>query len=89
VSSPTPAPITGMGITQLARLGAPRKGACATAAYEQHEEGRSLAGPPFSLALIHRTAWKDRSRRLVCSFLQEISSTVRKRIDLSPARIGC
>jgi hypothetical protein len=47
VSSPTPAPITGMGITQLARLGAPRKGACATAAYEQHEEGRSLAGPPL------------------------------------------
>ena len=32
MSAQTPAPITGMGITQLARLCAPRKGACATAA---------------------------------------------------------
>ena len=68
MSSPTPAPITGMGITQLARLGAPRKGACATAAYEQHEEGRSLAGPPLLLALIHRSAWKN-SRKFALDIL--------------------
>ena len=57
------APITGMGVTQLAWLCAPRKGACATAAYEQHEEGRALAAPALLLALIHRSSWNMDSRR--------------------------
>ena len=44
-------------------------------------------GSPFGA--IHLSVWKVNSRKLVCSFLQRISSKVRKGFVLGPPSVGC